>query len=66
MTESEKELLLAYLVNQGLRYDNDVICYRAALYRDCSAYTAASLLCAVIRKQVFDKTLQDICALLKI
>lgn len=66
MTVSEKELLLAYLANQGLRYENDVQSFWDACCRGLSPFTAEGLFGATIRKQVFDKVLHDICALLNL
>lgn len=66
MTEKEKELLLMYLANQGLRFDADVELAEGLFYLDRSASRALSLFYAYACKKIFDKISHDICALLHI
>ena len=67
MTEQEKTRLLAYMVNEMMRLDDDIVDRRNALYKhdDCIAYHY-ELAEAIIRQKAFKKFSQDVLALLRL
>lgn len=66
MTNDEKDLIRAYLINQGLRFDSDVITCRQVYLHHRTESACMRLLRAQISKVIFDKICNDICALLNI
>ncbi|MBR1528323.1 MAG: hypothetical protein IJ642_06015 [Oscillospiraceae bacterium] len=65
MTEREKTELLAYLVNELMRLDDDIVDRRNALYRHENYISYHYELAeAVIRQKAFKKFSQDVLALL--
>lgn len=66
MIEEEKTILKMYLVNQGLRVDQEVIEARADFDQRESTWSAFRLSMAHERKEVFDKFAADLVALLHI
>ena len=70
MTNDELNIFKAYLVNEGLRRDTELIAARQVYLqhaRDSRADAACiRLLRAHISKAVFDKVCNDLCALLNI
>lgn len=66
MIVSDRELINAYLVNEGLRIDSDLVQARYSYHaRPCSR-TAAALFAAHMRKEDFKKFSHDLAALLNI
>ncbi len=65
MTEHEETKLLAYMVNEMMRLDDDIIDRRNALYKheNCIGYHY-ELAEAIIRQKAFKKFSQDVLALL--
>lgn len=66
MTETEKDLLRAYLVNEGMRRDSDLIVARQVYLHNRSETGCIRILRAHIAKATFDKLAHDLCALLNI
>ena len=66
MTETEKDLLRAYLTNEGLRRDSEVITARQVYLHHKTETGCMRILRAHIAKATFDKLAHDLCALLNI
>lgn len=67
MTEKEKERLLAYLVNQMIRLDNDVTDRRNAMFRHESYVTYYfELATALIRQRAFREFSEDVLKILRL
>lgn len=70
MNSEEITIIKAYLINEGLRRDSEVICARQA-YLNSSHNSRADTACmrllrAHVAKATFDKVCNDLCALLNI
>lgn len=67
MTEREKTELLAYMVNELMRLDDDIVDRRNALYKheNCVSYHY-ELAEAIIKQKYFKKFSRDVLALLRL
>lgn len=66
MTEKERDMLKAWIVNTGLRIDNDLTEARNDFWRNESAWFAFRLALAAERKAAFDLFAAQLFALLNI
>ena len=66
MNQTEKDLLRAYLVNQGLRFDTELINARQVYLHHKTETGCIRILRAHISKVVFDKIAHDLSALLNL
>ena len=63
MTQTEKDLIRAYLINQGLRFDSELINARQLYIHHKTETGCMRILRAHISKAIFDKIAHDLTAL---
>ena len=66
MNQTEKDLIRAYLVNQGLRFDAELINARQLYIHHKTETGCLRILRAHISKLIFDKIAHDLTALLNL